>query len=377
MATRQQVIQEARRLLCSADVAADALRHVHTGAAERLGQRIESLESLSPGLEALQGRASATPARYERAGAVVRAAAPVAEAILQERALRIADGVEAMKKLDLGRDDEVTPQEQTGLEAIILLTGRPAILIQEGDFMEPPPTWAGLKHIRAEIRTVIERVGRIEVAGNPNFDWLGTGFLAGRDVVVTNRHVAMEFSRSAPAGGWIFRPPMTSSIDFKAELGSGESLEFKVLEIVGIHDEHDLAVLRVEQVSGAAALPDPLPVSAAAPATLERRQVYVVGYPAWDGRRNDPEPMRRIFSEIYNVKRLQPGEISGELDGAFEISHDCSTLGGNSGSPVIDLQTHRVLGLHFGGRFMQKNRAVPLWRLQNDPLVKQARLNFQ
>jgi hypothetical protein len=105
--------------------------------------------------------------------------------------------------------------------------------------------------------------------------------------------------------------------------------------------------------------------------------VYVIGYPAWDGRRNDPEPMRRIFSEIYNVKRLQPGEISGETVKDFEIFHDCSTLGGNSGSPVIDLETHRVIGLHFGGRYMEKNHAIPLWTLQNDPLIQKAKLNFQ
>jgi V8-like Glu-specific endopeptidase len=87
--------------------------------------------------------------------------------------------------------------------------------------------------------------------------------------------------------------------------------------------------------------------------------------------------MRRIFSEIYNVKRLQPGEISGETVKDFEIFHDCSTLGGNSGSPVIDLETHRVIGLHFGGRYMEKNHAIPLWTLQNDPLIQKAKLNFQ
>jgi len=110
---------------------------------------------------------------------------------------------------------------------------------------------------------------------------------------------------------------------------------------------------------------------------LKGRKVYVIGYPAWDGRRNDPEPMKRIFAEIYNVKRLQPGEISGDALGAFEFFHDCSTLGGNSGSPILDLETHRVLGLHFGGRFLEKNHAVPLWVLQNDPLIKRAALNFQ
>jgi V8-like Glu-specific endopeptidase len=86
--------------------------------------------------------------------------------------------------------------------------------------------------------------------------------------------------------------------------------------------------------------------------------------------------MKRIFADIYNVKRLQPGEVSGDALDAFEIFHDCSTLGGNSGSPVVDLETHQVLGLHFGGRFLEKNHAVPLWTLQNDDLVKRSKLNY-
>lgn len=48
--------------------------------------------------------------------------------------------------------------------------------------------------VRAAIRRVIPSVGRIEVDNNPDFTWLGTGWLIGDDVVVTNRHVASEFA---------------------------------------------------------------------------------------------------------------------------------------------------------------------------------------
>jgi Trypsin-like peptidase domain len=363
MSNPRDVITQARRILRTSEAASEALTIQQQETMERRRPRGETLERAG-------GRTTEGPV------AEVIEASPVELAVAEERDLVVRAGLEGMKKVERGRDAEVTPQERFGLEAIILLTGRPAILIQEGAFFPPPKQWAELNTVRASVEAVIARVGRIEVTNNPNFDWLGTGFLAGPDTVITNRHVAQEFARLKPEGGWTFRAPMTASVDFKAEFGSDESLEFEVTDIVGIHDEHDMAVLRVQQTSGLDSLPDPLPVAAAQPGALQGRKVYVVGYPAWDGRRNDPEPMQRIFSEIYNVKRLQPGEVSGETLASFEIFHDCSTLGGNSGSPVVDLETHRVLGLHFGGRFMQNNHAVPLWLLRDDPLVQQAGLNF-
>ena len=379
MPPQRHLAEHARRIFGTYQVAVEELASTRSD----LAPEMDSLSADGNLESTLESLATASPsASFESfevlplgGGPPAEAAIALHDAIARERTAVVAEGLQAMKKVEAGRDD-LSPQEQAGLEAIILLTGRPALLIQNGEFLEPPKKWAVLKEMRPQIRSVIERVGRIEVAGDPNFDWLGTGFLVGADVVMTNRHVAIEFSRSS-GSAWKFRPNMSASIDFRQELGGDEPFLFAVEEIIGIHDDHDLALLRVSQISSGDPLPDPLPVAAAAPSTLKGRQVYVIGYPAWDGRRNDPEPMLRIFSNIFNVKRLQPGEISGDALGSFEIFHDCSTLGGNSGSPVVDLETHRVVGLHFGGRFLQKNHAVPLWALRDDPLVQQAGLNFQ
>ena len=83
------------------------------------------------------------------------------------------------------------------------------------------------------------RVGRIEVSNNPNFDWLGTGFLAGADTVITNRHVAVEFSRNT-GGTWSFRAPMAARIDFREELGGEDPMEFKVRVCVNFQMVVDL-----------------------------------------------------------------------------------------------------------------------------------------
>ena len=58
------------------------------------------------------------------------------------------------------------------------------------------------------------------------------------------------------------------------------------------------------------------------------------------------------------------------------ITHDSSTLGGNSGSCLVDLDTQQVIGLHFSGRYLEANLAIVLGELTKDPLIKKAKLNF-
>ena len=61
----------------------------------------------------------------------------------------------------------------------------------------------------------------------------------------------------------------------------------------------------------------------------------------------DQALVRHIFGDVYNVKRLAPGQLRPPRDGL--ILHDCSTLGGNSGSPVIWEQMNQAVGIHTHG----------------------------
>jgi V8-like Glu-specific endopeptidase len=40
------------------------------------------------------------------------------------------------------------------------------------------------------------------------------------------------------------------------------------------------------------------------------------------------------------------------------LLHDCSTVGGSSGSPVIEVVSGKVIGLHYFGETRQHNEAV-------------------
>lgn len=288
---------------------------------------------------------------------------------------RTAEGAKrALRKIRRdGVDAELDPEEIVGTEAIVLLFGRPAILIQDGRFFPPPQTWQKLEQIRDSIQTTIQSVGRIEVKGHPAMDWIGTGWLVADNVVMTNRHVAKEFTRQ-DGRRWVFEPGMRGRIDFREEFGGGGSVEFRLTEVIGVHDDVDLALFRVTRRSAGKSLPPPLTLVPRTVRPKKGQEVYVIGFPASDSRRNDPDEMRRIFDNIYNVKRLQPGEVIGVSGSTFK--HDCSTLGGNSGSCVVDLESHRVLGLHFSGRYREANKAVALWKLADDKLLKKAGIRF-
>ncbi|MEO1533375.1 MAG: DNA/RNA non-specific endonuclease, partial [Pseudomonadota bacterium] len=77
-----------------------------------------------------------------------------------------------------------------------------------------------------------------------------------------------------------------------------------------------------------------------------------------DPRRNDPTLMNDIFGGTYDVKRFSPGLATGFEEGGVIMLTDYTTLGGNSGSVVLDIETGEAVGLHFAGLFGETNFAV-------------------
>ena len=254
--------------------------------------------------------------------------------------------------------------------AIILTTGRPVLFVRNDTFEKPESeVWQErLEKARDALEYAIKAVGRVELRNNPTYDWVGTAWLVAPDIVVTNRHVANVFAIKQ-GNNFVFRANasrqyMRADINFKVEYQMPDVAEFKVKEILHIEDDiqkpdgstsPDIAFLRISDIGDSESpLATPIPLSNNS--VESGRNVAVIGYPARDSR-NDSSVMDRIFGNVYNVKRLHPGQIMGVTSNA--ITHDCSTLGGNSGSVVLDLNTGEALGLHFGGSYMEQNYAVP------------------
>ncbi len=297
---------------------------------------------------------------------------PLVEATEQE--VELARG--AVDKL--ARAEEPSPAEYFALEAIVLPLERPVIDVVGGSFGEVPApfTHLGTGPARQRIEAALPAVGRIGVPTRPALPFAGTGFVVGDGLLITNRHVAELFARGLGREELAFLPGHAAEVDFGQELGGGQGVPFEVRSVLMIHPYWDAALLAVDGLDV-----EPLELLTADPAGLEDREVAVIGYPGFDAR-NDVELQYRIFRRVFNVKRLQPGRLRGrgKIDSfgnaVDAVTHDSSTLAGNSGSAVIEVETGKVVALHFAGRYLEANFGVPAFELARDGRVRDAGVRF-
>jgi endonuclease G, mitochondrial len=304
---------------------------------------------------------------------VIRRDGLLAEEMLERRAAtagvqgvtgRSFEGAESETSTVLEVAGQAVNRLEFEQETIVLRTGRPVLAIvgDEAQLVftdQESSVWKSrLQKASAHLVDAAQAVGRIEVEGH-SLAWLGTGWLVRPDVVVTNRHVAAEFGRY-DGTSFVFRQgiggsQMNASIDFLEEIGSTRQRTFRLDRILYIEDSNgpDLAFVRVTP-TGINSLAAPIVLSTQPEAN---ETVAVIGYPARDSRIPDQQLMDEIFGNVYDKKRLAPGQLTGSDPTA--VRHDCSTLGGNSGSVVVSLETGEAVGLHFAGRFLRSNFAVP------------------
>jgi endonuclease G, mitochondrial len=292
----------------------------------------------------------------------------------------VAAAESGLQKLAEDRVQEITPSEMFGLEAIVLPRNRPVAFVRGESYDDLDGPWASLNDdvVKRRVASLLPLIGRVEVPSSPILPYAGTGFVVGQGLIATNRHVAQLFSQGL---GLTIRYRFgDAAIDFKRQIDAPDDdrtayLSVRAVEM--IHPYWDMALLRVDD------LPTDrmLRLSVKSPEELLDHNVVVIGYPARD-ERNDVTLQDRIFNRIYNVKRLQPGVIRARARiQSFEntvnaLTHDASTLGGNSGSAVIEVDTGEVVALHFAGEYLKANYAVPMHELARDSRVA-SRLNFE
>jgi V8-like Glu-specific endopeptidase len=273
------------------------------------------------------------------------------------------DGLRDLSQLPIA--EAIAPDFE--LESIVQRVGRPVLGVIDGKIdldttSAEDQVWnARLQAAAAVLGPSIPAVGRVEATNWPTgLPYVGTGWLIEQNLIVTNRHVALEFAERGQTGfkfqlGFDRRNPVAVDIDFLEEVDNTATDRYDIGDILYIarDTEPDVAFLRLGPGKG----PLARPIKLASQLLPSKTMVGVVGYPGRDPRIPDQDLMAKIFGNVFDKKRFAPGFVTGFQTDA--LTHDCTTLGGNSGSAVLDLLTGEAAALHFSGVFLKSNYAVP------------------
>lgn len=249
-------------------------------------------------------------------------------------------------------------------EAIVFAKGRPSLPIRSDSFEVPhSDTWkARLYPTKSKLEAAIRSVGRIEVDQLAPYE--GTGWMIAPGIIVTNRHVAERFASRGPRSTFRFLSAplgerLTTLVDFREEEFVARDFEVRVTDVLYMTEHSDrapdIAFLRVKLAEGDDR-PLPLPIPLYEDEPTADQTIAVVGYPARDPDAS-PDLQARVFGSRFDIKRLAPGEVMETVDSTV-FTHDASTLGGSSGSVVLDVATGAALGLHYAGHEGLANYAV-------------------
>lgn len=262
---------------------------------------------------------------------------------------------------------------ELALEAIVDRE-RPVLFVRDGQFDTTEVTTLGneatalvqqVKDASARLLPVLPLIGRIDVANFPGSDFVGTGWFVDTDIVVTNRHVASliakwdgrRFVFSRGISGRTIESSLCNAHEYD-DLAPDAARVFKIKEVLYIEPDlgpNDIAFVRVDRRTAGTAPPF-IPIALADVAA--DIPVCVIGYPARAPRSLIPDQtlMQDLYRGRFDVKRAAPGFSMDSERGT--TTHDCTTLGGNSGSVVLDLAAGCAVGLHFAGLYQEANYAV-------------------
>lgn len=249
----------------------------------------------------------------------------------------------------------------------IIWSFRPSPVLSAGlwpDVVQPEKMSIGqVQQLKSVIQASAPSIGAIEftVLGQPRF---ATCFRVSNDPhrVITARHVVkalletnaqLSHRPDAVAQPELFGPAYRSAqVRFEEQPRHDQPGAIWAEEVITIeavewaHDEWDLALLRL----GTGSDRPPLPLDDSVLADDPDNWICTIGYPA-----EAPANMGGGFEHVFDLplgrKRASPGLVTGFSagPGAGIMRHDATTLGGNSGGPIISLQTGKVVGLHFRG----------------------------
>ncbi len=196
---------------------------------------------------------------------------------------------------------------------------------------------AELPAVISGIKPSVLPVGTFSATDNPRFSFRGTGFVVGDgNLIATNFHVL-------PAAAESDSGPVLMVMVGK----SGDTAQGRRARVVGTDRQRDLALLQIE---GPPLKPLPLDEPGNA---REGQAIALMGFPIGGTLGFAAVTHRGIIASITTAalpaataQQLDPRALLRLREGNFEIFQlDATAYPGNSGGPVFDAQTGRVVAI--------------------------------
>jgi len=249
------------------------------------------------------------------------------------------------------------------IQTVVKAEARPVTFIQNNIIGKPQlKMWQELLEANnKKLHSVVPGCGVIICPDHPKGPFMGSAWLIGENVLITNRHVAENFIESSISG-----TQLTYSVVFERyqEYETDNTSKISFESVLHIDTEIDMALFKLNTTDYSGnKLPEKLELDNEDPE--HGTAVAVIGYPSEDYQEVKREEVRKLFKETFDVKRFQPGFVIHPLDDDSYFKHDCSTLAGNSGSAVIRFATGKVVGLHYSSRYKRFNFAAKASYIRN------------
>lgn len=215
--------------------------------------------------------------------------------------------------------------------ALVLLMFLPAAVHAQD---KPRPDQAFMDMV-AHHRQAVIAIGTYKADDRPSVRYYGTGFVvADGRMIVTNAHVVNAIRQAGLLENLRLYQPDTTSV---------QGLDAKVLSMDA---HHDVALLGVDRVIGPAL---ELEMSAE---PRQGQDVSVIGYPIGMALGVTPTVHKGIISAVVPAvlplpsgRRLTP-ELAQAMRQPYSLYQlDMVVYPGNSGSPLIDVHTGKVIGI--------------------------------
>ena len=205
-----------------------------------------------------------------------------------------------------------------------------------------PPVHADLVSVIAAAKPSVLPVGTFSATDSPRFGFRGTGFVVGDgSFVATNFHVLPAAGETE--GG----PVMVVLVARPGEGASGQTSQLRRARVVATDRPHDLALLKIE---GAPLTPLVLDEPGAA---REGQSITLMGFPIGGTLGFAAVSHRGIIASITTAalpaataQQLDPRALVRLREGNYEVLQlDATAYPGNSGGPVLDADSGRVVGI--------------------------------